>query len=133
MKQKSSKILKFLPKEKKRWPTSITLGSHKLPVFYYKSEAEAESLAEDTKLFEDGRFYGAFIGFPKPKILIDGRFEHNPNHPVMTLLHECLEAISQLYGLELTEQDIRCLELALYGLLKDNPKFFDALKNSVEG
>lgn len=133
MKQKSRKILKILPNEGNGLPEFIRIASHKLPVYYYKSETEAVSLANDKDLFEDGRLYGAFIGFPIPKILIDGRFENNPNHPTMTLLHECLEAINELYGLELTEQDIRCLELAFYGLLKDNPKFFQALKKSVEG
>lgn len=103
-----------------------------MPVHYYQSEGEAEVLAKDKDLFKEGHLYGAFISFPSPMILIDGRFESNPNHPVMTLLHESLEAISQLYGLELTEQDIRCLELALYGLLKDNRTFFNALKKAVE-
>jgi hypothetical protein len=50
----------------------------------------------------------------------------------MTLLHESIEAINELYGLELTEQDIRCLELALFGLLKDNKAFFNALKKAIE-
>jgi hypothetical protein len=134
MKKKSSQISKFLLNDKLvGMPNSIKIGSHTIPVHYYKSETEAVSLANDKGLFDDGQLFGVFISFPIPKILIDGRFESNPNHPTMTLLHECLEAISELYGLELTEQDIRCLELALHGLLKDNPKFFHALKKSVEG
>lgn len=130
MSRDKKKILPIRPK--KGYPNFIKIGSHKLPVHYYQSNEEAEILAKDRDLFKDGHLYGAFISFPLPMIIIDGRFENNPNHPVMTLLHESVEAINQLYGLELTEQDVRCLELALYSLLKDNKSFFNALKKVVE-
>ncbi len=117
---------------KKGYPSYIKLGSHILPVNYYMSEQEAIAITKDRELFKEGQLYGAFISYPHPMIIIDGRFESNPNHPTMTLLHESIEAINELYGLELTEQDIRCLELALFGLLKDNKAFFNALKKAIE-
>ncbi|NBO99814.1 MAG: hypothetical protein EBU90_06760 [Proteobacteria bacterium] len=132
-KKMSIKNLKNLSvRPKKGYPSFIKLGSHLIPVNYYLSEPEAIAISKDRELFKEGQLYGAFISYPRPMILIDGRFENNPNHPVMTLLHECIEAMNELYGLELTEQDIRCLELGLYGLLKDNKMFFNALKKSIE-
>lgn len=129
----SSKNLKKVSiRPKKGYPSYIKLGSHILPVNYYMSEQEAIAITKDRELFKEGQLYGAFISYPHPMIIIDGRFESNPNHPTMTLLHESIEAINELYGLELTEQDIRCLELALYGLLKDNKAFFNALKKAIE-
>lgn len=132
---KPKKIVKLKQKEFlryiSRYPKAIKIGSHKLPVYYYQSEGEAISLSGDDKMFEDGPLYGCFIGFPFPKILIDGRYIHNPNHPIMTILHECIEAINDIYGLDFTEQTIRCLEVAIYGLLNDNPRFFKLLGESV--
>lgn len=130
MSSKNQKNLSLRPK--KGYPSFIKIGSHILPVNYYMSEQEAIALTKDRDLFKEGRLFGAFISYPQPMIIIDGRFECNPNHPVMTLLHESIEAINEVYGLELTEQDIRCLELALYGLLKDNKAFFNALRKAIE-
>jgi len=129
------KIVKLKPKEFSRhigkYPKVIQIGSHKIPVYYYQSEGEAMALSGDSKIFEEGPLYGCFLGFPFPKILIDGRYIHNPNHPLMTLLHECIEAINDIYGLGFTEQTIRCLESAFYGLLHDNPRFLKLLGESM--
>lgn len=128
----SKNLNKVSIRPKKGYPSYIKIGSHVLPVNYYMSEQEAIAFTKDRELFKEGQLYGAFISYPHPMIIIDGRFESNPNHPTMTLLHESIEAINELYGLELTEQDIRCLELALFGLLKENKAFFNALKKAIE-
>jgi hypothetical protein len=129
VKLKQREFLKYIG----QYPKVIKIGNHKLPVHYYQSEGEAISLMGDEKLFEDGPLYGCFSGFPFPKILIDGRYIHNPNHPIMTILHECIEAINDIYGLGFTEQTIRCLEVAIYGLLADNPRLLRLLKESCGG
>lgn len=44
-----------------------------------------------------------------------------------TVLHEVLHAISDLYGLKLTEQKVLVLENALAQLITDNPSFIRLL------
>lgn len=59
---------------------------------------------------EDGDF-GEFIFFPTPTIRI------NNSVPIeiqrLSLLHEMLHAVSEVYGLNLSEAQVRCLEQGL--------------------
>ena len=41
-----------------------------------------------------------------------------------TIIHECVHAISCMYGLELSENQVRVLESALIALVDNNPTLF---------
>jgi hypothetical protein len=41
-----------------------------------------------------------------------------------TVVHECLHAISNMYGLELSENQVRVLESAVISLVDNNPDLF---------
>lgn len=41
-----------------------------------------------------------------------------------TIIHECLHAISCVYGLDLTENQVLILESAILTLFKQNPELF---------
>lgn len=41
-----------------------------------------------------------------------------------TILHECLHAISSIYGLDLTESQVLVLESSLTNLINQNPELF---------
>jgi hypothetical protein len=41
-----------------------------------------------------------------------------------TVVHECIHAISSMYGLELSESQVRVLESALIHLVDNNPDLF---------
>lgn len=64
--------------------------------------------------------FGEFKYYPRPSIVIDELLE--PSSAWMTLLHELLHAVSEMYGLELDEGQIRTLEVALSDAFRSNPK-----------
>nr|DAQ16231.1 MAG TPA: llama Aa1 VHH domain, Botulinum, VHH, antibody, botulinum, neurotoxin.6A [Caudoviricetes sp.] len=41
-----------------------------------------------------------------------------------TLMHECLHAIDEMYGIELSEEQVERLGNALYMFIEDNPQMF---------
>lgn len=46
-----------------------------------------------------------------------------------TLLHEAIHAISEMHGLDLSECQVRTLEMHIGALMRDNPKLAKALIN----
>ena len=69
-------------------------------------------------LHEDDCF-GYFEAYPYPKIVLHSNLR--PIYVAATAFHETLEAISAIYGLELTEGQIRTLETAIVDLILRNP------------
>ena len=45
-----------------------------------------------------------------------------------TVLHECIHAISDSLGLNLTERQVQGLETGIYDLNNSNPRFFSYLR-----
>lgn len=41
-----------------------------------------------------------------------------------TLMHECLHALDEMYGVELSEEQVERLGNALYMFIEDNPQMF---------
>ena len=41
-----------------------------------------------------------------------------------TLMHECLHALDEMYGIELNEEQVERLGNALYMFIEDNPQMF---------
>lgn len=64
--------------------------------------------------------FGEFKYYPTPKIVVDELLDDPAAW--MTLFHELLHAVSELYGLELDEGQIRTLEVALGDAFRANPK-----------
>lgn len=71
--------------------------------------------------------FGAFRNYPSP---------HIKCHPslckkmmALTLLHEGIHAISDMHGLDLSEFQVRTLEIHIGALMRDNPKLAKALMN----
>lgn len=60
-----------------------------------------------------------FTNFPSPTIYVSPRLDKAA--ATSTLFHECLEAIGVLYNLELTENQVCTLEMALQAVFKENP------------
>ena len=82
--------------------SQIKVGTSYIPVF------------RDETL--DGLF-GCFENFPTQRILIKGQSQHQED---MTVLHELLHAVSDMYGLRLSESQVRVLEQVLTQLVADN-------------
>jgi hypothetical protein len=64
--------------------------------------------------------FGEFKYYPDPRITVDELLGHPSAW--MTLFHELLHAVSEMYGLELDEGQIRTLEVALGDAFRANPK-----------
>ncbi len=64
--------------------------------------------------------WGEFWPLPSPQIRVNDTL----SEPIqaLTILHELIECIAEVYGLRLSEGDIRTLEMALAGVIKQNPK-----------
>lgn len=58
---------------------------------------------------------GLYEGYPRPRILLAEGLDGDIR--ALTLLHEVLHAIDDIFGLELGEQKIRILEQSLGGLV----------------
>jgi len=67
----------------------------------------------------DPEAMGMFVNFPSPTIYVSPRLDKAAAWS--TLFHECLEAIGVLYNLELTENQVCTLEMALQAVFKENP------------
>ena len=79
--------------------------------------------------FEDDTF-GEYKSFPSPVIMIDDRL--SPKIESLTILHEIIEAIIDIYDLPLDECHVRVLEMSLGQIIKNNPDvikdIFDAIQ-----
>jgi len=64
--------------------------------------------------------WGEFWCLPAPKIYINKDLPRDVK--ALTILHEVLECITEIYGLNLSEGTIRTLEMSLATLVKENPK-----------
>jgi hypothetical protein len=75
----------------------------------------------------DGEF-GEFHAFPSPRVIV------NSSVPIevqrLTLLHELLHAISELYGLGLTESQVRCMEQGL-GQVMSEPDVWEFIGGRI--
>jgi len=87
-------------------PMTIRIGYSDIPVEF------KDLRAEDT--------FGYFEFYPSPKIAVDHRLA--PPYAAATVLHEVLEAASAIYGLDLSEGQVRTLETVLVALVKENPE-----------
>lgn len=76
--------------------------------------------------FEDDDQFGCYSSFPKPTITL----EENIDGVVYfsTLVHELIEFINDVYGMELKEKDIRILEISILQLISSNPELLDQAK-----
>ena len=70
--------------------------------------------------------HGSFHSRPCPHIEIDESMT-GLNRP-MAILHEALHAVSFYYHVNLSERDVRTLEMALTALIRDNPKLVSDLQ-----
>ena len=69
---------------------------------------------------QDEDCFGYFEAYPRPRISIHEGLK--PLYIGSTIFHEILEAISSIYGLELTEGQIRTLETTLVEVVRRNPE-----------
>lgn len=60
---------------------------------------------------------GLYEGYPRPRIMVAAGLD--PDMRLLTVLHEVLHAIDDIYGLGLGEQKVRILEQALGSLVRD--------------
>ena len=63
--------------------------------------------------------FGYFESYPSPKISVHNGM--SPLYVAATAFHELLEAISSIYGLDLTEAQIRTIENSLVDIVRRNP------------
>ena len=66
--------------------------------------------------------WGEFWCLPTPQIRVNQDLPKDLR--ALTILHEVLECITEIYGLGLTEGDIRTLEMSLAGIIRENPAVF---------
>lgn len=64
--------------------------------------------------------FGIYESSPKPKITLDRSTEHPCR--AMTMVHEFLHAVSDIYDINLTEHEVRLLETGLCQFMRDNPQ-----------
>jgi len=104
----SSAIQTSPPSQSDGWddfPTALYVGGVRIAV-------ERSRIAPDE--------FGWFEYYPSPRIGIDELLE--PPAAWMTLLHELIHAMSDMYGLELDEGQVRTLEVGLSDAFRANPK-----------
>ena len=64
--------------------------------------------------------WGEFWCLPAPKIYINKDLPRDVK--ALTILHEVLECITEIYGLSLSEGTIRTLEMSIASVVQENPK-----------
>jgi len=77
------------------------------------------------KKLEEGEF-GQFYFFPYPEIQVNTSLEEEVK--TSTILHEVIEMVSSIYGLNLEESQVRTLEVSLMAVFFQNPWFVDRLR-----
>ena len=88
-------------------PKEIKVGGHIYPIVFEDRERESGKVALGTTNVYSGM-----------KIWIDTKQDITQQES--TLIHEFIEIINSLNGLDLSEHIIRVLETSLYQILKDN-------------
>lgn len=96
-------------------PTKIAIGPYLLRI------KKAEKLSDDESLGE--------MELSSEEILVKKGL--SPKVSALTLLHECLHAISDVYKADLTEHQIECLENGLGEVIVRNPQLFMFLRESL--
>ena len=66
--------------------------------------------------------FGQFNSFPNPEILIG---PVRGEIAAMTVIHESLEAASDILDLKMRESEIRCLEQCIAGVIVRSPELVD--------
>lgn len=74
--------------------------------------------------------FGQFSFYPYPEIQVSNKL--NQEVLTSTILHETMEMISEIYGLNLDESQIRTLEVSLMAIFFQNPWFLDRLRKGPE-
>jgi len=106
--KRTSGALTSPPSQSDEWddfPVALYVGGVRIDV-------ERARMAQDE--------FGEFKYYPSPRITVDELLE--PPSAWMTLFHELLHAVSEMYGLELDEGQIRTLEVGLGDAFRANPK-----------
>lgn len=70
--------------------------------------------------------FGQFFFYPYPEIQVSKKL--NQEVLTSTILHETIEMISDIYGLNLEESQVRTLEVSLMAVFFQNPWFVDRLR-----
>jgi len=79
---------------------------------------------------QDTDIFGEYKAFPSPVILIDERL--SPKMEYLTIVHEIIEAICDIYDLPLDECHIRVLEMSIGQIVKENPKLVEEIIHAVQ-
>jgi len=74
--------------------------------------------------------FGQFFFYPYPEIQVSKKL--NQEVLTSTILHETIEMISDIYGLNLEESQVRTLEVSLMAVFFQNPWFVDRLRQGWE-
>jgi hypothetical protein len=74
--------------------------------------------------------FGQFFFYPYPEIQVSKKL--NQEILTSTILHEVLEMISDIYGLNLEESQVRTLEVSLMAVFFQNPWFVERLHQGRE-
>ena len=74
--------------------------------------------------------FGEFSFFPYPRITVNTGLKKEVE--TSTILHEVMEMISEINGLNLDESQIRTLEVGLMSVFLQNPWLVDRLRKSQQ-
>ena len=88
------------------------------------------SISVDIEQLEEETVFGLFSFFPSPSIKINTGL--NREVETSTILHEVLEAVSEIHGLSLDESQIRVLEVSLFRIFQDNPWLLERFRKGPE-
>lgn len=91
----------------------IVFNTYKIPVVF--------------KEMTEGDF-GQFYFYPYPEIQVSTGLK--PEVQTSTILHEVIEMVSDIYGLNLEESQVRTLEVSLMAVFNQNPWFVARLSGS---
>ena len=96
---------------------NISIGPLQVPVL------EVDLAAEET--------WGEFWCLPVPQIRVNQDLPKDLK--ALTILHEVLECITEVYGLGLSESDIRTLEMSLAKIVRENPRGVPGVVEDASG
>jgi hypothetical protein len=95
--------------------STIRLGCLSIPV-EYSSELQA---------------MGEWVSGTSPKIVLADDLA--PVQHALTVIHELLHGLSDVYGVGLTERDVLCLEQGIAGFVQGNPEVALGLLREILG
>lgn len=96
---------------------NLQIGPLNVPV------VEVDLTAEET--------WGEFWCLPVPQIRVNQELPKDLK--ALTILHEVLECITEIFGLGLSESDIRTLEMSLAKIIRENPEEFREWLRMLDG